>query len=146
MKNRTASQFSDGAAGPVLRDGDNWRLSAACRHEDPSLFHPEVGQKTDAAKRVCAGCPVKAECLAFGLAIRDRWGIFGGLTYDERRPLLPGIPKPYCRKGRHPRTEENTTSAGACRPCRLERAAEKRADERIARTGSSSPRSGHRAA
>jgi hypothetical protein len=39
-----------------------------------------------AAKAVCAGCPVRAECLAEALA-RIPYGIAGGLTESERRRL-----------------------------------------------------------
>ena len=42
-----------------------WRDHAACRHADPELFFPigtaEAGLvQADRAKRVCAGCPVRA--------------------------------------------------------------------------------------
>ena len=43
-----------------------------------------------AAKRVCAGCPVRAECLADTLAWEQptrRFGIAGGLTPTERQRL-----------------------------------------------------------
>jgi WhiB family redox-sensing transcriptional regulator len=36
------------------------------------------------AKAVCAGCPVRPECLAFALQ-RDLHGIWGATTEDERR-------------------------------------------------------------
>jgi transposase-like protein len=39
-----------------------------------------------AAKAVCAGCPVRADCLAEALA-RIPYGIAGGLTENERRRL-----------------------------------------------------------
>ena len=39
-----------------------------------------------AAKRVCAGCPVRPECLTEAL-VRIPYGIAGGLTEDERRTL-----------------------------------------------------------
>ena len=38
------------------------------------------------AKAVCAQCPVLALCRDYGLtAGRHEWGIWGGLTEDERR-------------------------------------------------------------
>uniref|UniRef100_UPI003F494390 WhiB family transcriptional regulator n=1 Tax=Amycolatopsis sp. CA-082387 TaxID=3239918 RepID=UPI003F494390 len=60
----------------------------ACRDQDPELFFPlgESGAFADQirqAKQVCAGCPVKTQCLEFGVSQSD--GIFGGLTADERR-------------------------------------------------------------
>ena len=38
-----------------------------------------------AAKAICAGCPVKAECLEVALWEPLTYGIWGGLTFDERR-------------------------------------------------------------
>lgn len=71
--------------------GGDWRHRAACRGEDPELFFPVGGDgaalaRVAAAKAVCAGCPVRAECLAFALvAISD--GVAGGLTAEERAQL-----------------------------------------------------------
>lgn len=70
----------------------DWRGRAACRREDPELFFP-IGRddverpEVDAAKEVCARCPVLDECLAYALATRQPDGIWGGLTTTERRAL-----------------------------------------------------------
>lgn len=40
-----------------------------------------------AAKRVCASCPVKDECLTVALTYGEDYGIWGGLTAAERRDL-----------------------------------------------------------
>lgn len=62
----------------------------ACLGKDPELFFP-VGEseafadQIREAKQVCAGCPVKTQCLKFGMAQSD--GIFGGLTAGERRKM-----------------------------------------------------------
>jgi len=70
----------------------DWRNDAACRDEDPDLFFP-IGttgiaiEQVDAAKRVCARCPVQEPCLEFALASNQDAGIWGGLTEDERRTL-----------------------------------------------------------
>ncbi|WP_405014645.1 WhiB family transcriptional regulator [Kitasatospora sp. NBC_01539] len=72
----------------------NWQLHAACRTLDSSLFfHPsgERGRAHDgrerAAKQVCAGCPVREACLAHALHVKERYGVWGGLTEDERQEL-----------------------------------------------------------
>lgn len=68
----------------------DWRTVAACRHADPELFFPpgRDGAATDQiaeAKAVCARCPVRRECLDFAIDHRQRDGIWGGLTDQERR-------------------------------------------------------------
>jgi hypothetical protein len=61
----------------------------ACRDVDPELFFPvaESGPLYEAqvaqAKAVCAGCPIRAQCLAFALE-RLPYGIAGGMTAGER--------------------------------------------------------------
>jgi WhiB family transcriptional regulator, redox-sensing transcriptional regulator len=76
-----------GARGP--RD---WRDDAACRNHDPELFFPEgtagpARDQAERAKRVCQSCPVQAPCLQFALGHGLSFGIWGGVTGDERRFL-----------------------------------------------------------
>jgi WhiB family redox-sensing transcriptional regulator len=33
-------------------------------------------------------CPVRAECAAHALAVREPYGVWGGLTEDEREELM----------------------------------------------------------
>jgi hypothetical protein len=70
--------------------GDGWRRRAACRHADPELFFPPVGdsQTAAAAVAVCRSCLVIDACLRDALATGERHGIRGGLTGIERRKLL----------------------------------------------------------
>jgi WhiB family redox-sensing transcriptional regulator len=72
----------------------NWQLQGACRGEDPGLFfHPEGErgplrvEREDAAKAVCARCPVLALCASHALAVREPYGVWGGLTEDDRETL-----------------------------------------------------------
>lgn len=39
------------------------------------------------ARAICAGCPVKTECLDFALDGGDHHGVFGGTSERERRSL-----------------------------------------------------------
>jgi WhiB family redox-sensing transcriptional regulator len=66
---------------------ESWRLDALCAETDPEAFFPEKGGSTRDAKRVCSGCPVRAECLEFALSNDERFGIWGGLSERERRRL-----------------------------------------------------------
>ena len=69
----------------------HWRDLAACRGMDPDDFHPDKGHSRTAAnaKAVCAGCPVRSECLAFALDNDICDGIYGGLSPRERGTLRP---------------------------------------------------------
>jgi WhiB family redox-sensing transcriptional regulator len=64
-----------------------WQERALCAQTDPEAFFPEKGGSTREAKRVCASCDVRAECLEYALANDERFGIWGGLSERERRKL-----------------------------------------------------------
>lgn len=77
-----------------LRDlyADTWREAAACappERRNTLWFFPDkeldsrLGVRL--ARELCAGCPVKVECLAHALSI-DQPGIYAGTTQDMRRP------------------------------------------------------------
>ncbi|MFF7262235.1 WhiB family transcriptional regulator [Streptomyces sp. NPDC008159] len=80
--------------------GDHtWQNRAACRSTehhpvDPELFFPEPDDfdKIATAKALCAQCPVRRTCLDVALENRDREGIRGGLTEEEREPLHKKLP------------------------------------------------------
>ena len=66
---------------------NDWAARSACRSADPdSLFVQGAAQNR--AKAVCAGCPVRTECLADALDNRVEFGVWGGMTERERRALL----------------------------------------------------------
>lgn len=71
-----------------------WQLDGACREADPQLFfHPEgergpARHKRDAAAvAVCAGCPVIEQCRQHGLSVHEPYGVWGGLTEDDREAI-----------------------------------------------------------
>ena len=51
----------------------------ACWGADPDLFFPLPGQSADPARAICAGCHVRAECLALARARGEQFGIWGGV-------------------------------------------------------------------
>ncbi len=77
--------------GAVVRDllgnAPEWQERAVCAQVDPEAFFPEPGGSTSEAKRVCARCEVKGECLEYALANDERFGIWGGLSESERRKI-----------------------------------------------------------
>ena len=64
---------------------DDWRLDAACRDLDTSIFFPETDDAVATAKAICAACPVREACLEFPLITRQDDGVWGGLDENERR-------------------------------------------------------------
>lgn len=67
-----------------------WRDFAACLTAEPEAFFPDPARidLVNAAKRICAICPVTAHCLNWAFLIGADSGIFGGKTAEERRVLL----------------------------------------------------------
>jgi WhiB family transcriptional regulator, redox-sensing transcriptional regulator len=78
------------------RHGDwDWQMRAACRGTDTSTFyHPENERGPSRMKRemrakaVCSGCPVIENCLRWALAAREPYGVWGGLSAEEREAML----------------------------------------------------------
>ena len=65
--------------------GTSWQNHAACKTIHPDVFFSNHGQDSDeAAKIVCRGCEVRAECLAYAKNLRIEYGVWGGLTARER--------------------------------------------------------------
>jgi WhiB family redox-sensing transcriptional regulator len=72
----------------------DWQLEGACRGEDPSVFfHPEGergparAQREAAAKAICSSCPVKLQCAEHAIAVREPYGVWGGLSEDDREAI-----------------------------------------------------------
>jgi WhiB family redox-sensing transcriptional regulator len=90
----------------------DWRHFARCRDADPNLFFAadqERGShktaREDEAKAICRTCPVMEWCGQWALNTRQRFGVWGGLSEDERRSILR-------RQGRgHGRRYPSTTAA-----------------------------------
>lgn len=68
-----------------------WRLEAACGGLPSSVFFSPEGERgaarrrrERAAKQVCAGCRVRQRCAEYALAHRERYGVWGGLSENER--------------------------------------------------------------
>jgi len=77
-------------AGSITLDRDyaeDWRHLAECLSFAGTVdFFPAPGESARDAKRVCAGCRVRTECLEYALE-RDLCGVWGGLSERERRHL-----------------------------------------------------------
>nr|WP_079431932.1 MULTISPECIES: WhiB family transcriptional regulator [Streptomyces] len=103
---------------PAREEGDGpWHTEAVCRRDEAGLFFAPSKEPTaarlareEAAKRVCARCPVMVACREHALLQPEPYGVWGGLTAAERRvvlgrrrrraaELLPGAPGPVAAAG-----------------------------------------------
>lgn len=80
--------------------GDGWQVDALCKQVGNRLFYPELieverGESESVraysykethfdAVKVCALCPVMAECRAAALRTREPHGVWGGMTEQAR--------------------------------------------------------------
>lgn len=59
-----------------------------CAETDPDLFFPDQDSwQVQIARRVCAGCPIKDECLEMALQRHEAFGVWGGTTPRQRRRM-----------------------------------------------------------
>jgi WhiB family redox-sensing transcriptional regulator len=70
-----------------VASNEEWQELGACRDVPVQLFFPPAEQEADEAKAICAICEVRQPCLEFALAAGERFGVWGGLTPQERRSL-----------------------------------------------------------
>jgi WhiB family redox-sensing transcriptional regulator len=72
-----------------------WQEESNCRNVDSDLFFldPQARGKSKrdkekAALKVCRGCPVIEQCLNHALSIPEFFGVWGGMTADQRNVIL----------------------------------------------------------
>lgn len=79
----------------------HWKLDGLCTQVgNPDDWFPQEGrgkgagaaarERDRATATVCTGCPVVEKCLATALENREQYGIWGGLTTDERNRIIAG--------------------------------------------------------
>lgn len=78
-----------------MREAWEWQTEAACRNKDETLFFHPPGERGPtrrrrdaAAKAICGTCPAIGRCREQALRVREPYGVWGGLTEDERAVIL----------------------------------------------------------
>lgn len=79
---------------PIIESYE-WQEQGACADVSVErFFSPDLERgaprraREQAAKAICAPCPVKDRCLAHALSVREPYGIWGGATTEERAVML----------------------------------------------------------
>lgn len=72
-----------------------WQVLGACRRAGSEVFfHPEGERgaqrraRIQTAKRICSSCPVVQQCLEHSLTVEEPYGVWGGLSEEERDTYL----------------------------------------------------------
>jgi WhiB family transcriptional regulator, redox-sensing transcriptional regulator len=76
------------APAPPRVPNADWIEDAACAAADPEVFFPASRESDAEAKEYCAICPVRDECREYALAAGEEFGVWGGLSEDERTATL----------------------------------------------------------
>lgn len=67
---------------------NDWMALANCKGHPKSMFFQEVigySEETRLAKELCARCPVWKKCLKFSIDNNEQWGLWGGLSVNDRK-------------------------------------------------------------
>lgn len=76
--------------GSVIRAARPWAGDAACRGEDPELFHPDSVDDVAEAVAICERCPVQAACLDHALR-HEIVGVWGGTSARKRARMRKAL-------------------------------------------------------
>lgn len=63
-------------------DGTGPTLGLPCWTADPELFFADTPTSVEAAKQLCAACPVRPRCLTEAMDRAEPWGVWGGELFD----------------------------------------------------------------
>lgn len=86
--------FPEGIRNLWRRGAEHWHDRGKCRTNPEVFYAPdtkdmaEFHRRNRAAKAICAGCDVRAQCLAYALEAQEDYGVWGGTTPAERRKIL----------------------------------------------------------
>ena len=76
-----------GTRGGTMGTSTSWMARAACRDLPPETFFPEDGGGVEVARRICARCPVREDCLEYALSRHIAHGVWGGTSERGRQRL-----------------------------------------------------------
>ena len=71
----------------TFEDDLAWQQRALCAQVGTDFFFPEPGSSVREAKRICQLCDMRAACLEYAMEHDERFGVWGGLSEQERLDL-----------------------------------------------------------
>jgi len=88
-----------GLSFPILKHvmGTDWRDSSACSALPKEVFFSYNSNNLEATRRkeyktlaleTCKSCPVIDKCFEFAICNNEQFGIWAGLTPDQRKPFV----------------------------------------------------------
>ena len=77
----------------------NYFRGAKCKGRPVETFFPTKRVKPETYAQFCSTCPIQEFCLDFALCF-DSYGVWGGLTRDQRKKLPAAYKKEAERRGK----------------------------------------------
>jgi WhiB family redox-sensing transcriptional regulator len=75
----------------VVGHGQIWKLQGSCsKSQFHDLWYSSGKEEIKLAKQMCYQCPVIKECLIYAFENNEDYGIWGGMTEQERRKAKNG--------------------------------------------------------
>lgn len=71
----------------VVREVPEWHELGACKLFPELDWVDAKNEQALACRLICRACPVRLECATGALERRERWGIWGGLDYHDRKRI-----------------------------------------------------------
>lgn len=66
----------------------DWFDDRACIGVPTNVFYPDNRSRPIVALRICDRCPVRRQCLQRALDNGEKYGVFGGMTANQRKNLV----------------------------------------------------------
>jgi WhiB family redox-sensing transcriptional regulator len=77
----------------LIQSTPDWHDEAICKGAT-KVFYPDANadkresvRNINRAKKICAGCPVRVECLEYAIENGEDKGVWGGTSERERRRM-----------------------------------------------------------
>jgi WhiB family redox-sensing transcriptional regulator len=81
-----------------IADQWSWQFEGACNGADPESFFLDPNQRGDSKRTkeqraiaICNTCPVKKQCLEHALNVPEVYGVWGGMTEENRAELANSL-------------------------------------------------------